>query len=108
MSKKDIQDGLLQMQLSESLTRIPATIVQNRNNEAQAPKISGRCFGSRASFGMCGIRLYADGISLVRGGPFSSLYGNSSGGVIQPFTEDAPKAAEVGGTVMYSSNNTKR
>jgi iron complex outermembrane receptor protein len=57
---------------------------------------------------MCGIRLYADGIPLMRRGPFSSLYGNSSGGVIQLFTEDAPKAAEVGCTVMYSSNNTKR
>lgn len=53
------------MQLSESLTRISAITVQNRNNEAQAPKISGRCFGSRAIFGMCGIRLYADDIPLV-------------------------------------------
>ena len=44
----------------------------------------------------------------VRRDPFSSLYGNSSGGVIQLFTEDAPKTAEVGGTVMYGSNNTKR
>jgi iron complex outermembrane receptor protein len=34
VSKKDIQDGLLQMQLPESLTRIPAITVQNRNNEA--------------------------------------------------------------------------
>ena len=129
VSKKDIQDGLLQMQLSESLTRIPGITVQNRNNEAQAPKISSRGFGSRASFGVRGIRLYADGIPLtmpdgqgqpgiidlstiknieVMRGPFSSLYGNSSGGVIQLFTEDAPKTAEVGGTVMYGSNNTKR
>tara|TARA_B110000208_G_scaffold191936_1_gene261066 strand:+ start:964 stop:1242 length:279 start_codon:yes stop_codon:yes gene_type:complete len=65
VSKKDIQDGLLQMKLSESLTHIPAISVQNRNSEAQASKISGRCFGSRTSFGMCGIRLYAGGIPLV-------------------------------------------
>jgi len=55
VSKKDIQDGLLQMQLSESLTRIPGITVQNRNNEAQAPKISSRGFGSRARFGVRGI-----------------------------------------------------
>ena len=53
------------MQLSECLTRIPGITVQNRNNEEQAPKISSRCFGSHASFGMCGIRLYADGIPLA-------------------------------------------
>lgn len=100
VNKKDIQDGLLQMQLSESLTRIPGITAQNRNNEAQAPKISSRGFGSRASFGVRGIRLYADGIPLtmpdgqgqpgivdlstinsieVMRGPFSVLYGNSSG-----------------------------
>ena len=35
---KKIQDGLLQMQLSESLARIPGIAVQDRNNETQAPK----------------------------------------------------------------------
>jgi iron complex outermembrane receptor protein len=41
-------------------------------------------------------------------GPFSALYGNSSGGVIQMFTEDAPKTPEVGATVMFGSYDTKR
>jgi outer membrane receptor for ferrienterochelin and colicin len=52
VSKKDIQDGLLQMQLSESLTRIPGIM-----NLSTIKNIE------------------------VRRGPFSSLYGNSSGGV---------------------------
>lgn len=129
VNKKDIQDGQLQTQLSESLVRLPGITAQNRFNQAQAPKISSRGFGSRASFGVRGIRLYVDGIPLtmpdgqgqpgivdlstinsieVMRGPFSALYGNSSGGVIQLFSEDAPKTAEVGGTIMYGSNNTKR
>jgi iron complex outermembrane receptor protein len=41
-------------------------------------------------------------------GPFSALYGNSSGGVIQLFTEDAPKTPEIGSTVMFGSYDTKR
>lgn len=36
------------------------------------------------------------------------LYGNSSGGVIQMFSEDAPKTTEVGGSVMFGSYATKR
>jgi len=129
VNKEDIQDAQLQMQLSESLVRLPGITAQNRFNQAQAPKISSRGFGSRASFGVRGIRLYVDNIPLtmpdgqgqpgivdlstidsieVMRGPFSALYGNSSGGVIQLFSEDAPKTAEVGGTIMYGSNNTKR
>ena len=44
----------------------------------------------------------------VMRGPFSALYGNSSGGVIQMLSEDAPKTLEVGGTVMFGSYDTKR
>jgi iron complex outermembrane recepter protein len=129
VTKKDIQDGQLQFQLSESLIRIPGISAQDRTNQAQDPKISSRGFGSRASFGVRGIRLYVDGIPLtmpdgqgqpgvvdlssiksieVMRGPFSALYGNSSGGVIQLFTEDASKTPEVGATVMFGSYDTKR
>ena len=69
-----------------------------------------RGFGARSSFGVRGVRLYSDGIPgtmpdgqgqfsqfdlgsadhiEVLRGPFSALYGNSSGGVIAIFTEDA-------------------
>lgn len=129
VGKKDIQDGQLQMTLSESLIRIPGITAQNRTQSAQDPQISSRGFGSRSSFGVRGIRVYVDGIPLtmpdgqgqpgvvdlsaiksieVMRGPFSALYGNSSGGVLQMLTEDAPKTPEVGGTAMFGSYDTKR
>jgi iron complex outermembrane receptor protein len=129
VEKKDIQDGQMQMLLSESLIRVPGITAQNRNNQAQDPQISSRGFGSRSSFGVRGIRVYVDGIPLtmpdgqgqpgivdlsaiksieVMRGPFSALYGNSSGGVIQMLSEDAPKSLEAGGTVIFGSYNTKR
>lgn len=129
VNKEDIQNGQLQMTLSESLIRVPGITAQNRTNSSQDPQISSRGFGSRSSFGVRGIRVYVDGIPLtmpdgqgqpgivdlsaiksieVMRGPFSALYGNSSGGVVQMFTEDAPKMLEVGGTVMFGSYDTKR
>lgn len=129
VEQKDIQDGQLQMTLSESLIRVPGVTAQNRYNEAQDPQISTRGFGSRSQFGVRGIRVYVDGIPLtmpdgqgqpgvvdlsaiksieVMRGPFSALYGNSSGGVIQMFTADAPKTAEIGGTLMFGSDDTQR
>ncbi len=129
VERKNIQDGQLQMQLSESLIRVPGITAQNRNNQSQDPQISTRGFGSRSSFGVRGVRVYVDGIPLtmpdgqgqpgvvdlsaiksveVMRGPFSALYGNSSGGVIQMITEDAPKNPEIGGSVMFGSDNTER
>lgn len=129
VEKKDIQDGQLQMTLSESLIRVPGITAQNRTQSSQDPQISTRGFGSRSSFGVRGVRLYVDGIPLtmpdgqgqpgivdlsaiksieVMRGPFSAMYGNSSGGVIQLLTEDAPKTPEVGATVMFGSYDTKR
>ena len=49
----------------------------------------------------------ADHIEVLRG-PFSALYGNSSGGVIAIFTEDAPPGFELGSTLEYGSLNTQR
>ena len=129
VTKKDIQDGQLQMTLSESLIRVPGITAQNRTQQAQDPQISSRGFGSRASFGVRGIRIYLDGIPLtmpdgqgqpgivdlsavksveVMRGPFSALYGNTSGGVIQMLTENVPVKPEVGGSIMFGSYNTKR
>ena len=129
VEQEDIQNGQLQMTLSESLIRVPGITAQNRTQQAQDPQISTRGFGSRSAFGVRGVRVYVDGIPLtmpdgqgqpgvvdlsaiksieVMRGPFSALYGNSSGGVIQLFTEDAPKTPEVGATVMFGSYDTKR
>ena len=107
-----LRDQTLQVNLSESLQRVPGINVQNRGNYAQDLQISSRGFGGRASFGVRGIRLFTDGIPAsqpdgqgqvshfalssaarveVLRGPFSALYGNASGGVIQIFTEAASK-----------------
>jgi iron complex outermembrane receptor protein len=129
VKQEDIQNGQLQMTLSESLIRVPGITAQNRTQQAQDPQISSRGFGSRSAFGVRGVRVYVDGIPLtmpdgqgqpgvvdlsaiksieVMRGPFSALYGNSSGGVIQLFTEDAPTTPTIGGTVMFGSYDTKR
>jgi iron complex outermembrane receptor protein len=129
VEKKDIQDGQLQMTLSESLIRVPGITAQNRTNQSQDPQISSRGFGARSSFGVRGVRVYVDGIPLtmpdgqgqpgivdlsaiksieVMRGPFSALYGNSSGGVIQLFTEDAPKTPTIGSKIMFGSYDTRR
>lgn len=129
VEKQNIKDGQLQMLLSESLIRVPGITAQNRNNQAQDPQISSRGFGARSAFGVRGIRVYVDGIPLtmpdgqgqpgvvdlsaiqsveVMRGPFSALYGNSSGGVIQMITKNAPQTPEVSGTAMFGSYDTKR
>lgn len=100
-----------QINLSEALDGVPGLLVRNRSNYAQDLQINSRGFGARASFGVRGLRLYADGIPgtapdgqgqvshfdlasaervEVLRGPFSALYGNSSGGVIA-VTSRAPE-----------------
>jgi iron complex outermembrane receptor protein len=44
----------------------------------------------------------------VMRGPFSAMYGNSSGGVIQMFTDKAPTTPEVSGDILFGSFNTRR
>lgn len=89
----------------------------NRNNYAQDQQVSSRGFGARAGFGVRGLRLYTDDIPAsmpdgqgqvghfdlagtarieVLRGPFSVLYGNSSGGVIAAFTEPARSGRSEG------------
>jgi iron complex outermembrane receptor protein len=107
-----IREDKPQVNLSEAINRIPGIVVQNRQNYAQDLQVSSRGFGGRATFGVRGVRLIADGIPAtmpdgqgqaasfdlataerieVLRGPFASLYGNASGGVIQVFTADGPK-----------------
>ncbi|HET7731463.1 MAG TPA: TonB-dependent receptor [Usitatibacter sp.] len=107
-----IREGNPQVNLSETLNRVPGIVVQNRQNYAQDLQISSRGFGARSTFGVRGVRLIADGIPAtmpdgqgqaatfdlasaerieILRGPFASLYGNSSGGVVQVFTADGPE-----------------
>ncbi|MDI1309089.1 MAG: TonB-dependent receptor [Methylotenera sp.] len=124
-----IQDGQLKVNLSESSSRVPGVVINNRNNPAQDLAIQIRGFGARSAFGVRGVRLYADGIPMTMPdgqgqtgtfnldtasrveylrGPFSSLYGNSSGGVVQIFTKDGDADPTVSGAMTFGSNNTQR
>ena len=108
---RTIREDNPQVNLSETLNRVPGIVVQNRQNYAQDLQISSRGFGARSTFGVRGVRLIADGIPAtmpdgqgqaarfdlasaerieVLRGPFASLYGNASGGVVQVFTADGP------------------
>ena len=119
----------LRVNLSEALSRVPGIVVQNRQNYAQDLQISVRGFGARSSFGVRGVRLVADGIPAtmpdgqgqaasfslasaqhieVLRGPFSSLYGNSSGGVVQIFTADGPAQPTLVGTAFIGSFGTRK
>lgn len=98
----------LGINLSETLKGVPGLQLNNRENYAQDLQLSMRGFGARSAFGVRGIRLYVDGIPAtmpdgqgqtsnidlssldhieVLGGPFSSLYGNSSGGTVLTSTK---------------------
>ncbi len=98
--------------LDESMLRVPGLYFSNRYNYSRDLRISIRGFGSRANFGVRGIKVNVDGIpstaadgqtslddldlsaveriEVIRG-PASALYGASSGGVINIFTEDPPE-----------------
>jgi iron complex outermembrane receptor protein len=129
VDQRDIQQGQLEENLSESMAEVPGASVQNRQNYAQDMQISIRGFGARSSFGVQGVRLYSDGIPgtmpdgqgqfsqfdlgsadhiEVLRGPFSALYGNSSGGVISIFTEDGPPGAELAATAVAGPFDTHR
>lgn len=124
-----LRQGQLQVNLSETLARVPGIVALNRQNYAQDLQISSRGFGARSTFGVRGIRLYADGIPAsgpdgqgqvshfdlasaarveVLRGPFSALYGNSSGGVISITTEDpGPEpVADLG--LSFGANGLQR
>jgi iron complex outermembrane receptor protein len=129
INQQQIRAGNLQVNLSETLNSIAGVSAQNRQNYAQDLQLSIRGYGARASFGVRGMRLYSDGIPAtmpdgqgqlsqfdlgsadhieVLRGPFSALYGNSSGGVIALFTEDAPANGQVDANVAYGSFGARR
>ena len=129
IDQRQVQSGQLQINLSETLNALAGVSAQNRQNYAQDLQVSVRGFGARSSFGVRGVRLYADGIPgtmpdgqgqfshfdlgsaariEVLRGPFSALYGNSSGGVIAIFTESAPATARADATAAWGGFGTRR
>ncbi|MEO8037287.1 MAG: TonB-dependent receptor [Betaproteobacteria bacterium] len=127
LDKQRLSEGQVGVNASEVLVTIPGVVANNRQNYAQDLQISIRGFGARSTFGVRGLRLYADGIPLtmpdgqgqasnidltsaksieVLRGPFSALYGNSSGGVISAYTEDGPDDFTVSPYGMVGSFGT--
>ncbi|WEV49475.1 TonB-dependent receptor [Acinetobacter sp. ESL0695] len=116
--------------LTEVVQGIPSLQLNNRQNYAQDLQLSMRGFGARATFGVRGIRIYVDGIPAtmpdgqgqtsnidlnsldhveVLTGPFSSLYGNSSGGVLLAETKEGQGKDSITlsyGGGSHNSNHT--
>lgn len=111
LDERQIQRGETTVGLDESLGEVAGVWVNNRYNFALGSRISIRGFGSRAQFGVRGVKMLLDGIPLtlpdgqsqlnnidmgtvgrveVIRGPASSLYGNAAGGVISLTTQQPP------------------
>lgn len=113
--------------VSEWLDRVPGVAARDRQNLAQDVQLSIRGFGARSAFGVRGLQIIADGIpgSMPDGqgqvshvplaalarvevlrGPFSALYGNASGGVIEFHSQAPPEKANAGARVATGSGAT--
>lgn len=125
----DFETDSLGATLSEKLATVPGLLARNRQNYAQDEQLSIRGFGTRSSFGIRGVRLYVDGIPAtmpdgqgqvshfnlataqrieVLRGPFSALYGNASGGVLQLFTADGDAPGSIGAGLAGGSDGQQR
>jgi iron complex outermembrane receptor protein len=100
---KDLVRGRAGVFLEEALRAVVGLQIQNRFNLASGERLMIRGFGSRAQFGIRGVRVLVDGIPAtlpdgqtaidhidigglgraeILRGPSASLYGNAAGGVI--------------------------
>ena len=123
----EMRQAAPRVNLSESLGAVPGLQVQNRQNYAQDLQLSIRGFGSRSTYGVRGLRIYVDGIPAtmpdgqgqtsnidigsvdtieVLRGPFSALYGNSSGGVINVTSQTGAQPPTVEASSYYGSFGT--
>ncbi|MGK1953827.1 TonB-dependent receptor PqqU [Klebsiella pneumoniae] len=123
----EMRQAAPRVNLSESLGAVPGLQVQNRQNYAQDLQLSIRGFGLRSTYGVRGLRIYVDGIPAtmpdgqgqtsnidigsvdtieVLRGPFSALYGNSSGGVINVTSQTGTQPPTVEASSYYGSFGT--
>ena len=121
--KVAIARGQATLGIDEVLNNIPGVYVSNRYNYSLDQRLSIRGAGSRANFGIRGVKVLLDGVpqSLPDGqtqltnvdlaavsrvevlrGSASSLFGNGSGGVIA-FTTDLSAPDPLGQTVRLTS-----
>ena len=123
------RDRQWQVNLSEALPGVPGLLLQNRQNYAQDLQLSIRGHGARSTFGVRGVQVFVDGIPStmpdgqgqisnidlssaerieVLRGPYSALYGNSAGGVLNVYTERGEGAPRVQSTFAVGSDGQKR
>jgi iron complex outermembrane receptor protein len=110
VNRRDIQGAQATLGLDEALANLPGVFVANRYNYSLDQRLSIRGAGSRANFGLRGVKVLLDGvpqtlpdgqsqltnvdfanlqrIEVLRGAA-SSLYGNASGGVLSLTSEGA-------------------
>ena len=129
LDRDQITAGQPRINASEALVAVPGVIANNRQNYAQDLQISTRGFGARSAFGVRGVKLIADGIPAsmpdgqgqaatfnldvaermeVLRGPYSAIYGNHSGGVIQLFTREPTGRPSVEGGFAAGSYGTTK
>ncbi|MCG7387113.1 TonB-dependent receptor PqqU [Pantoea sp. ACRSB] len=129
VSGEDMRQAAPRVNLSENLGSVPGLQIQNRQNYAQDLQLSVRGFGSRSTYGVRGLRMYVDGIPAtmpdgqgqtsnidigsidhieVLRGPFSALYGNASGGVINVETQTGQQPPTLEASSWYGSYGSWR
>ncbi|MEO6446112.1 MAG: TonB-dependent receptor [Gemmatimonadaceae bacterium] len=105
------RQGIRRASLTEMLLTVPGLAVSDRFNPTQDPRLAVRGFGSRAAFGIRGVRVVRDGVPLtladgqtavdfvdleavasaeVMRGAAGALYGNASGGVLELKSDPLP------------------
>ncbi len=130
LNRDDIARAQATLGIDEALNNVPGVVVSNRYNASVDQRLSIRGAGSRANFGIRGVKVLLDGVpqSLPDGqnqltnldlaavsrvevlrGSASSLYGNGSGGVIAFETDrTAPDRLGVTARVMGGSFGTSK
>ncbi len=115
--------------IADGLGGVAGLLARDRQNYAQDVQLSLRGFGARSSFGIRGVRIYVDGIPgtfpdgqgrisqveleavdhvEVLRGPFSALYGNSAGGVVNVFSAAGQSPGDASATVAEGSDGLRR